>query len=111
MILRSSDGTAPATTVLESGKAATETRYCQRTTSTGIMVAGNTTERRFGCEGRREGDSVLAFLVYKDGVPQPAIEFSTRYSSRNRESCDSVYMVPPAGPQCTPSRLYATGGH
>jgi len=86
-------------TILESKKIIEETREKEGTTQIGTKVSYKTTERTFCFEGRSDGDYRLAFILYKKGVPQPAIEFPTNYSHRRGRSCNSVYMVEPSCPR------------
>jgi hypothetical protein len=83
------------TKVLESEKVGTETRKRECTTSTGVKAPCNTSERTFCFEGKRKGHYQLAFVLYTNGAPQPAIRFPINYSSRWHKACDSTYMVPP----------------
>ena len=92
--LRSKSGTA----ILDSEKVAVEKRERECTTQAGTKVSCPATERRFCFDGKRDGDYQLAFIVSKNGVPQPAIKFPTNYSRKRRKSCDSIYMVEPSCP-------------
>src|SRR5947208_7852139 len=56
------------------------------------------TERTFCFDGKGDGDYQLAFIVSKNGVPQPAVKFPTNYSRKRNQSCNSVYMVEPSCP-------------
>jgi len=87
------------TTILESKKVIVETREKTGTTQVGTKVLYKATERTFCFEGKRDGDYQLAFILYKNGVPQPAIKFPTNYSHKRRKSCDSIYMVEPTCPK------------
>jgi hypothetical protein len=80
------------TTILESKKVIVETREKTGTTQVGTKVVYKTTERTFCFEGKRDGDYQLAFILYKNGVPQPAIKFPTNYSHKRRKPCDSIYI-------------------
>ncbi len=70
-----------------------ETREKEGTTQVGTKVSYKTTERTFCFEGRGEGDYVLAFVLYKNGVPQRAVKFPTKYSRKHDKPCNSIYMV------------------
>lgn len=85
-------------TILESKKVIAETRQRECTTQTGAKVSCNTTERTFCFDGKRDGDYQLAFVLYKGGVPQPAIKFPTNYSRKRHKPCDRIYMVEPSCP-------------
>jgi hypothetical protein len=86
------------TTTLDSKKAVVEKRERECTTQTGARVSCPTTERTFCFDGKPDGDYRLAFILSKNGVAQPAIEFPTDYSRRQHKSCDSIYMVEPSCP-------------
>jgi hypothetical protein len=91
--LRSKSGTT-----LESKKVVVEARDRECTTSIGVKVSCPTTERAFCFEGKPHGHYELAFVLSKNGVPQPAIKFPTKYSPTRHKSCDAVYMVQPICP-------------
>jgi len=81
------------TTIIDSKKVIVETREEEGTTQIGTKISYEKTERRFCFDGRGYGNYVLAFVMHKHGVPQPAVKFPTNYSSKRRKACDSVYMV------------------
>jgi len=85
-------------TILDSKKAVVETRDRECTTQVGTKVSCPTTERTFCFDGKRDGDYELAFVLSKNGVPQPAIKFPTNYSHKRHKSCNSIYMVEPSCP-------------
>jgi hypothetical protein len=87
------------TTILDSKKVIVETNDKEGTTQVGTKVSYKTTERTFCFEGKGYGDYLLAFVLYKRGVPQPAVKFPTNYSHKRRKPCDSVYMVEPTCPR------------
>jgi hypothetical protein len=74
-------------------KAVVETREKEGTTQDGTKTPYKQTERRFCFEGKRDGDYLLAFVLHKKGVPQPAVIFPTNYSHKRSKPCDSEYMV------------------
>jgi hypothetical protein len=80
-------------TVIDSKKVILETREEKGTTQDGTKISYKTTDRRFCFAGKQDGDYVLAFVLYKNGVPQPAVRFPTNYSSKRHKPCDSFYMV------------------
>jgi len=82
-------------TTLDSKKVATETREQHGTTQDGSKTSFKQTERRFCFEGKRDGNYQLAFVLHKNGTPQPAAIFPTNYSHKRNKPCDSVYMVEP----------------
>jgi hypothetical protein len=83
------------TTVLDSKKVVLETHEKEGTTQAGTRVSYKTTGLTFCFEGKSDGDYLLDFVLYKNGVPQPAVEFPTNYSRGRHKTCDSVYMVEP----------------
>jgi hypothetical protein len=86
------------TTILDSKKVVVERRERECTTQAGTKVPCPTTERTFCFDGKGDGDYLLAFVLSKNGVPQPAVKFPTNYSHKSRKSCNSVYMVEPSCP-------------
>jgi hypothetical protein len=84
-------------TILDSEKVVVETCEKQGTTQDGTKTSYKETERRFCFEGKRDGDYLLAFVLHKNGVPQPAVIFPTNYSRKRSKACDSVYMVDALG--------------
>jgi len=93
--LRRKDGT----TILDSKKVVVETREEEGTTQVGTKVSYKKTERKFCFEGKGDGGYQLAFVLYKNGVPQPAVKFPTNYSRKPSKPCNSVYMVEPTCPR------------
>jgi hypothetical protein len=70
----------------------------------GIKLDGTTTtykqaERRFSFEGKGDGSYLLAFILYKNGVPQPALIFPTNYSHKRNNLGNRVYMLEPSCPR------------
>lgn len=92
--LRDKNGTTLATQ-----KVVVETREKQGTTQDGTKFSYNQTERKFCFEGKRDGDYQLAFVLHKNGVPQPAVIFPTNYSHRRSKPCDAAYMLEPLCPK------------
>lgn len=86
-------------TILDSKKVGVETQEKQGTTLDGTKTSYEETERKFCFEGKRDGDYLLAFVLHKKGVPQPAVIFPTNYSHKRRKACNSVYMVEPSCPR------------
>ena len=85
--------------ILESKKVIVGTRENEGTTQVGTKLSYKTTERTFCFEGKRDGDYQLAFILYKNGVPRPAIKFPTNYSRKRRKACEPIYMVEPTFPR------------
>jgi hypothetical protein len=86
-------------TTLDTQKVVVEIREKQGTTQEGTKTSYRQIERRFCFEGKRDGDYLLAFVLHKNGVPQPAAIFPTNYSHKRSKPCDSVYMVEPLCPR------------
>ena len=86
------------TTVLASTKAIVTTTDKGGTTRDGTKVSYKSRGRTFCFDGNRDGDYVLAFVLHKNGLPQPVVQFPTNYSHTRRKACDSVYMVEPTCP-------------
>ena len=78
---------------LDTQKVVVETLERQGTTQDGTKTSYQQTARRFCFEGKRDGDYQLAFVLHKNGVPQPAVIFPTNYSHKRSKPCDPVYMV------------------
>jgi hypothetical protein len=87
------------TTTLVSKKAVVEIREKEGTTQDGTKVPLKTKDRMFCFEGQADGDYVFAFVLYKNGVPQPAVKFPQNYSRKRRKPCDAIYMVEPICPK------------
>jgi hypothetical protein len=86
-------------TTLDTQKAVVETREKESTTRDGAKTPYKETERRFCFEGKRDGEYLLAFVLHKKGIPQPAVIFPTNYSHKRSKPCDPVYMVEPLCPR------------
>ena len=86
-------------TTLDARTVGIETRERMCTTQAGTRVSCNTTERTFCFEGKRDGKYQLAFILFKNGTPQPAVRFPTNYSRNSGKSCNPVYMVEPSCPR------------
>jgi hypothetical protein len=86
-------------TILDSKKATVETRDKMGTRQDGTKVSYKTKDRMFCFEGKDSGDYVFAFVLYKNGVPQPAVKFPTNYSPKRSKPCDAIYMVEPICPR------------
>jgi len=86
-------------TTLDRQKVVVETREMQGTTQDGTNTSYKQTERRFCFEGRRDGDYLLAFVLYKKGAPQPAVLFPANYSHKRSKACNSAYLVEPVCPR------------
>jgi hypothetical protein len=86
-------------TTLDTQKAVEETQEKQGTTLYGTKASYRQTERRFCFEGKQDGKYQLAFVLYKNGVAQPAIIFPTNYSHKRNVPCDDMYLVEPSCPK------------
>jgi hypothetical protein len=45
------------------------------------------------------GDYLLAFILHKNGIAQPAVTFPTNYSHKRNKLGNSYYMVEPVCPR------------
>jgi hypothetical protein len=86
-------------TTLDTQKVVVETREMQGTTQGGSKTSYKQTDRRFCFEGKRDGDYLLAFILHKNGIAQPAVIVPRNYSHKRSKTCDSVYMVEPLCPK------------
>jgi hypothetical protein len=86
------------TKVLDSTKAPVVITDKEGKAQDGTKAPFKSVDRTFCFEGHPDGDYVLAFVLHKDGLPQPAVKFPTNYSHTRRKACDSVYMVEPSCP-------------
>ena len=86
-------------TILDSKKVVVETHEKQGTTLNGIKTPYKETEQKFCFEGKGDGDYLLAFVLHRNGIPQPAVIFPMNYSHKRRKACNSVYMVEPSCPR------------
>jgi len=85
--------------ILDSKKVMEETREVPGTLLDGTKTSFKQKERRFCFEGKRDGDYLLAFILRKNGVPQPAVIIPRNYSHKRSKPCDSVYMLEPICPR------------
>ena len=69
------------------------------TTQGGAKVSYKRPERKFSFAGKRDGDYLLAFILHKNGVSQPAMIFPTNYSHNRNKLGNVVYMVEPICPK------------
>lgn len=92
--LRDKSGTTVATQ-----KAVVETIEEQGTTQNGTKTTYNRTVRGFSFEGKSNGEYRLAFILRKNGVPQPALIFPTKYSHKEDKLGNTVYMLEPICPR------------
>lgn len=86
-------------TTLDTQKVLVETSEEQGTTQDGTKISFKLTQRRFSFRDKRDGDYLLALIVYKDGVPQPAVIFPMNYSHKRSKPGNPVYMVEPSCPR------------
>jgi hypothetical protein len=86
-------------TTLDTQKVVLETVEKQGTTQDGTKTSYKQTERRFCFEGKEGGNYLLAFVLHKKGISQPAVIFPTNYSHKRSKPCDAVYMVEPLCPR------------
>lgn len=86
-------------TIVDTHRVVEEIIQEQGTTQDGTKTSYNRAERRFSFGGKWDGDYLLAFILFKNGVPQPAVVFPTNYSHKRNNRGDSVYMVEPSCPK------------
>jgi len=97
--LRSKSGTT-----LDTQKAVVVTRQEQGTTQSGANISFKLMERRFKFEDEPEGEYLLAFILHKSGVPQPALIFPTKYSHKEINLGNTAYMLEPTCPRSSDRR-------
>ena len=85
--------------VLDTQKVVFETSEKQGTKQDGTAITFNQKERRFSFEGKQDGDYLLAFILHKNGIAQPAVIFPTNYSHKRNKLSNSYYMVEPTCPR------------
>ena len=85
--------------VLDTTKAAIVIGEEQGTTQEGAKINYDLKQRRFSFEGKHDGRYSLAFILYKNGIPQPALVFPTKYSHRENGMGNTVYMLEPICPR------------
>ena len=86
-------------TTLDTQKVVVEMIEEQGTTQDGRRTSFKQAVRRFSFEGKRDGEYLLAFILHKNGIAQPAVIFPTNYSHKRNKPCNSVYMVEPICPR------------
>jgi hypothetical protein len=86
-------------TVLDTQKAAFEVSKRQGTTQDGTAISFEQKERRFSFRDQGDGDYLLAFILHKNGIAQPAVIFPTKYSHKRKSLSTTFYMVEPICPQ------------
>jgi hypothetical protein len=86
-------------TTLDTQKAVVEMIEEHGTTHDGANASFKRTVRRFSFEGKQDGDYLLAFILHKNGLPQPALIFPTKYSHKRKTLGETVYMVEPICPR------------
>ena len=87
-------------TVLDTQKVVYEASEKQGTKQDGTAITFVQKQRRFSFKGIvHDGDYLLAFILHKNGVPQPAVIFPTNYSHMRNNLGDRYYMVEPTCPR------------
>jgi hypothetical protein len=81
--------------ILDRKKALVEMHEEQGTTLDGLKTTYNLKQRRFSFEGKPDGHYSIAFILYKSGIPQPALVFATKYSHKAKEVGNTTYMLEP----------------
>ena len=85
-------------TTLDTRKPLVETTEEQGTTQDLSKTSFQRRERRFSFDGKKNGNYVLAFILHKNGVPQPVLIFPIKYY-RESHPVDRVYMLEPICPE------------
>jgi len=85
--------------ILDRKKAVVETTEEQGTTQDGSKTPFNLKQRRFSFEGKPDGHDSIAFILYKNGIPQPALVFATKYSHKAKEGGNTIYRLEPICPR------------
>jgi hypothetical protein len=71
----------------------------QGTKLDGSAITFTQKERRFSFKDKPDGNYLLAFILRKNGIAQPAIIFPTNYSHKRKMPSNSYYMVEPTCPR------------
>jgi hypothetical protein len=87
--------------VLDAQKVVFESSQKHGTKQDGTAITFEQKERRFSFEGKQDGDYLLAFILYKNGIAQPAVIFPTNYSHKRNKLSNSYYMVEPTCPSAS----------
>jgi hypothetical protein len=86
-------------TILDTRKAVFEVSEIQGTRQNGTAITFERKERRFSFKDKHDGDYLLAFILHKNGIAQPAVIFPTHYSHKRSTPANSYYMVEPTCPR------------
>ena len=85
--------------ILDTQKVGYEVSEKQGTEQDGTAITFEQRERRFSFKDKRDGDYLLAFILHKNGIAQPAVVFPTNYSHKRNKLSNSYYMVEPTCPR------------
>ena len=86
-------------TILDTQKAVFEVSEQQGTKQDGTAITFQQKEQRFSFNDKQDGEYLLAFILHKNGIAQPAVIFPTNYSHKRNNPGNSVYMVEPTCPR------------
>ena len=86
-------------TILDTQKVVSEVSEKQGTKQDGTAINFTQNERRFSFKDKQDGDYLLAFILHKNGIAQPAVIFPTNYSHKRNKLSNSYYMVEPTCPR------------
>jgi hypothetical protein len=85
--------------ILDTQKVLLEVSQKQGTKQDGTPTTFKQRQRIFSFENKPDGDYLLAFTLYKNRIPQPAVIFPTNYSHKRDRLGKSYYMVEPTCPR------------
>ena len=85
-------------TILDTQKVVFEVYERQGTKQDGTAITFEQKERRFSFKDKPDGDYLLAFILHKNSIAQPAVIFPTNYSHKRNKLGNSYYMVDPICP-------------
>jgi hypothetical protein len=85
--------------ILDTQKVVSEVSEKQGTKQYGTAINFKQNERRFSFKDKQDGDYLLAFILHKNGIAQPAVIFPTSYSHKRNKLSNSYYMVEPTCPR------------
>lgn len=90
---------AKSGTILDIQKVVFEVSEKQGSKQDGTAITFEQKERRFSFNDKQDGDYLLAFILHKNGIAQPAVIFPTNYSHKRKKLGTSYYMVEPTCPR------------
>ncbi len=90
---------AKSGTILDTQTVVFEVSEKQGTKQDGTAITFEQKERRFSFKDKQDGDYLLAFILHKNGIAQPAVIFPTNYSHKRTKLGPTFYMVEPICPR------------